>query len=75
MSDPSPSQNESPPQDQGGDDDDNWIEKAKEDLEDIGKEIDTAKSEYAAEHKHVETFIDGVDVDEPDEEAADEAMP
>jgi hypothetical protein len=56
-------------------DDENWIEKAKEDLEEIGKEIDTAKNEFAAEHKKVETFIDGIGNDEADEDAADEAMP
>lgn len=68
MSDPTASPNQSG-------DDENWIEKAKEDLEEIGKEIDTAKSEFNAEHKHVETFIDGLGNDEADEDAADEAMP
>jgi len=56
-------------------DEENWIEKAKEDLKEIDAEIDTAKSEFAAEHKKVETFIDGLGNDDTDEDAADEALP
>lgn len=46
----------------------NWVDKAKDDLEEIQDEIDVARKEYDAEHKHPKTFID-------DDDAANRANP
>jgi hypothetical protein len=43
-----------------------WVEQAREDLDDIQHEIDDARREFEAEHPHVETFIEGAEGEDDD---------
>jgi hypothetical protein len=51
MSDPGPTAAES----------EEWVEQAREDLDEIQDEIDEARREFDAEHAHKETFIEGAE--------------